>query len=623
MNDTIFLIEGNTDILKIKNDIARYDKSKLFTLDYVSHKLLAENNIKHEIAENYLTNEDRQNIDDYSIHAAITWYEHVAVKELLTFEGINLGSLIEMELLHYFVNMFGTAFMIKKIIQKEYPKQIISYTSFHDYIKLIAKNVEVISYDFHQSSLSQFNKINIKYNLGSHPISFTVSRNTFLKIKKILEMTLNFLFKLNPNLKSKKKSILLIDFNPTQYDILLKELSKLDKNILLLNQRRPAIWNLHSFNIIKNSNCKIISLNIFEKEIEENINHTLKTLSNNLEKLDNLNSIFEELFSINSQTFWYSIKNTFLENCSNRFKESVKRILLLNEMFNQFNISVILEWAETAQEEKEIVFVSKNRGIKSIVLQHAMDPLSNTWKKYHRFVLGGYSSFISDKQALWGKLVKELALSYGNKEENLILTGSPRHDTFFQTDKNTGKNGMILFATTSVSGRISFEHTTIEAYEKFHDYVREVCNVVRKLPDVHLVVKPHPQPDFLSNITKIVQEIDPHIPILHNVNLADLINSCDLLITFNNSTVALESMILDKPTISLQIEKWAEEDPISKSGSLLSIVKVSDVEEGIKSMLYDEELKEKILLNSRNFVGNYLANPGNASKALAKILDSF
>ena len=31
-----------------------------------------------------------------------------------------------------------------------------------------------------------------------------------------------------------KKSILLLEFNPTQYKILLNELSKLDKNILLL-----------------------------------------------------------------------------------------------------------------------------------------------------------------------------------------------------------------------------------------------------------------------------------------------------------------------------------------------------------------------------------------------------
>ena len=82
-------------------------------------------------------------------------------------------------------------------------------------------------------------------------------------------------------------------------------------------------------------------------------------------------------------------------------------------------------------------------------------------------------------------------------------------------------------------------------------------------------------------------------------------------------------MILDKPTISLQIEKWAEDDPISKTGALLPITKVNDVEQGIKNILYNKEIRDEILVKSRSFVDSYLANHGNASKTLAKILDSF
>jgi hypothetical protein len=627
MTTAIFLLEGNINILKIKNDMTTYDACKLYALNYESHKILTENDLKHEIAENFLSNEDRIKIDDDSIRITINWYNNPAIKELITFEEINLGSLIEMELLQYFVKIYGNAAMINKIIEKESPTHIVSYTSLNDYIERICKqkNIHIISNTLLQLLSLQSDKVNIKYNLGSYPISITISNKSFMKIRKIFDKTVNLFFKLKPNLKliRNKKSILLLDFNTVQYDLLIKELSSLNKNIILLNQRRPVIWNLQSFKIIKNSNCKIIHLNDFGKNIGKKISLEVKTLESNLEKLWNRNSTFEEIFSTDFNTFWYAIKESFTKVCTSRFRESVRRILLVNVLFDTLDISVILEWAETGQEEKEIIYLSKKRGIKSILLQHAMDPLSHVWDKYHRFALGGYSYFISDKQALWGPQVKNRALSYGHKEENLIVTGSPRHDNFFKSVDMEEKNGVILFATTAVTGRISFEQTPLEAYVNFDNFVKEVCRVAKKFPDKQLIVKPHPQPDFLSNITKIIKEIDPSIPILYNASLIELINSCDLLITFNNSTVILESMILGKPAISLQIEKWAQEDDIVKTGAFLSISNIDEIENSMKKILYDNEFKNNLLENSKNFVNNYFANSGNASHELAKLLDSF
>ena len=110
---------------------------------------------------------------------------------------------------------------------------------------------------------------------------------------------------------------------------------------------------------------------------------------------------------------------------------------------------------------------------------------------------------------------------------------------------------------------------------------------------------------------------------MYNESLVELINSCDLLITFNNSTVILESMILGKPAISLQIEKWAQEDDIIKTEAFLSISNIEEVEDGIKKILYDSKYENKLIENSRIFVNNYLANHGTASYELAKLLDSF
>ncbi len=146
------------------------------------------------------------------------------------------------------------------------------------------------------------------------------------------------------------------------YDLLIHELSSLNKNIILLNQRRPAIWNLQSFKIMKNSNCKILHLSDFEEDIGKKIDFEIKTLEYNLAKIWNMDTIFEEIFSINFNTFWFAIKESFTNICVSRFRESVRRILLVNKLFDTLDVSGILEWAETGQEEKEIIALAKKRG---------------------------------------------------------------------------------------------------------------------------------------------------------------------------------------------------------------------------------------------------------------------
>src|SRR6267143_2820699 len=114
MTSTIFLIEDNGDIDTIKKEKSIHTDSKIFALNYIAHKDLEENQIPHEIGEYYLTLEDRKNIDDMVINTTLNWSIHNSIKDLLTFDEINLASLIEMELLVYFEQVYGNAVTISK-----------------------------------------------------------------------------------------------------------------------------------------------------------------------------------------------------------------------------------------------------------------------------------------------------------------------------------------------------------------------------------------------------------------------------------------------------------------------------------------------------------------------------
>ena len=94
-------------------------------------------------------------------------------------------------------------------------------------------------------------KVSVNFSLMNKPLHLEISKNTFLNIKQIASnLTDKFL---DANIKQiTKKSILLVSFDPIQYETLFKELKKQEIDVILYNPRKPAITNLKSFNIVKN-----------------------------------------------------------------------------------------------------------------------------------------------------------------------------------------------------------------------------------------------------------------------------------------------------------------------------------------------------------------------------------
>src|SRR5439155_7695915 len=144
----------------------------------------------------------------------------------------------------------------------------------------------------------------------------------------IIENLVNLIFDFKPNLKriEKNGSILLLDFNPISYENLLKSLSKSSKEIILFNQRRPAVWNLKSLKILRNSKCKILQL---DKTIPGlKIGEEQKNFKNKLNLLwSSKQKVFENIFSINNISFWNSIKDDFINTINKRAMEFVKQFL--------------------------------------------------------------------------------------------------------------------------------------------------------------------------------------------------------------------------------------------------------------------------------------------------------
>ena len=623
MENTICIIENLDDIKIIKKQLNNYQNLKIFTLNYNTHKLLEKNHISHEIGELHLTADDKKFINQLALDTTLNWWKNKEIQQVLTRNNIAIPEFIEMELFQYILSIFKSAKTILRIIDDHSPKKILSVTNLNPFIESICNKLNIKFQNLSDGKILSlhYDRINIKYNIGPIPLSITTSRTKYKKIKNFTEKISQKSFRLTPDKnQSKNDTILLLEFNPITYESLINELEKLGKNIFLLNQRRPAILNKKSLEIIKKSNCKIIDLTNFEKGVKSQILRETKSLMKNLENLWKNDLLFEKLFSIDSYTLWYSIKPIFSKMCDERFSESLKRILLLDELFSQFNISEILEWAETGQEEKEVLAVSKKHNVKSIMLQHSMFPIGEIWKPFGRFLALFSHEHKSDYQAIWGNLTHVHAISNGHDKEKLLISGSPKHDSFFSLKQNHNKTGKILLATTGPPA-IFAEDSTTDIFLKYDKYIKEIFRVVKKnFPDKELIVKPHPQSDFINNAIELITETDSNAKIILDANLPELINDSDLVISFNTSSILLESIILNKPTISLITDEWAQENEIIKMNGVMSINDVKNVEEGISKIISNDDYRLELQSNAKHFLKDYLSYHGTASKQLVEIL---
>ena len=213
-------------------------------------------------------------------------------------------------------------------------------------------------------------------------------------------------------------------------------------------------------------------------------------------------------------------------------------------------------------------------------------------------------------------------------EKRIFVVGSPRHDSFFNKEilENKYSQKTVLIVLPAIA-EMNFLSDT-QTYIRLEKLLKKIFAVVRNMHDVNLIVKLHPVQDSNNEyIKKLIQKLEPKIPIYQIGSINKIIESCDVMINIHvelmPSTVLLEGLILKKPIINItMVDKFLEFQYV-KDNAVLSISDQSDLVKPINDLLYDKEFSEKLIKNGQNHVRKFLANPGNASKSLADVLNSF
>lgn len=613
MKNLVVLI-GKEDVTSLKEFLI--SENKIISFDFNAHKELDSLGISHELIENYFELEEQEEIDNLAIKFTTNWYQIDKINELIKYNDLRLGNLLEIELITFIIEILKKMIGFRKLLEKE------------KYSKIYASSLnEIVEYfglenSYRVKNLKKFNdtlyfdKIEIPISFGGKTKTIKISRNNFTKIKKIIEKTTNLVF----NLKYKfgnDEIILLLDFNPTIYPSLLRELGSKHENIILFNQRRPAVWNFDSLKIVKNSGCKTINIeDLRDDRSDKKVGIEHQNIIKKLNKMWEYNEDFEKFFSIDGQSFWKLIKNQFQKMVEERFVEAISRYILIENFFQKNHVHSVLEWAHNGFEEKIVIDIAKNNNIPIYLLQHGTAPINEKWNKYH--YLMPYFPTLGIKLITWGKAMKEFVLQNKIQEEQVLDLGSPRHDMFFLSDK-TAVHSMILIAANGFMHN-NFAGNDSRSYQYLEDYFSEICKTVPKISNKQIIVKLHPG-QFYYDMKPLINKIDPKIPIFQNQNILNLIKKCDVMISLNYSTALLDAMILQKPTMLVLPEKqgYEKEDFVTKGATLFE-PNIENIGKALNEILNNEDYRTSLIKKGNEFVDYYLVNKGIASKEIVNVI---
>jgi hypothetical protein len=601
----IIFVDSLTSINEVKNFFDK-ENIKIITFDYSSHVELTEKNIEHEISEVYLT-EDIGKLQR-QCYEFLNWYDLDIIKKNINFFNVNIPKLYNDQLIHPIVKILKKFSEIKVIIKK-FPN--LEYFASGD-LFLISKLLIRSIFEIQNSKKNEFyfDKIDIGTNIGKTNIKFSISTSSYKKIKKTSEKLLEIILK-NQNKNLSKKNTLLVELNTKYFKNFFLESKNQNKNILYYGIRRPGIWDLESFKIIKNSQCGIITPDIINNTTLAEYKKKISDIREKFLNILNSNKELNDFFAIDNISIISVISPIIEILIINRLDEIFFEILLAKQMFENFSIDSVVVISEIGMTEQIVIQLANQKNIPILHLQeglHIDTPEAYENSKSQSVFLESASKYIA-----WGKFDKENEITNGKVSSNdIIELGSPRFSELnFLESKNSEE--FVLLATMAPQIE-EINGIDVRNLEKYLKSILKICEIITN-EKMKLVIKLHPTVDIL-NISKIIQKKFPKIQVIQKGDINPLIRKCSTLIVTGHSTVIIQAQILQKPVISIPLIDYNWGNPsVYKEKSCL-LIKVEQLTVNLKKITNDPLFKKELINRGNEFINNCFKNRNESSKLI-------
>lgn len=614
---TLYLIE-NAKINEIKA-IANEKDAHVVVFDYKSHLLLKNYKIEHQTSDDFFSDDERKSICKFCL-SLTDWYS-VFDEPDVKFHDVNLLSIIDRnEILENLMIIVPKIHVATKSIEKIQPEKIFSSKAIYDLLANFNKEIRPINdLDDNDKHSVTYDKIDVSYGIGNFNLGIQIDRNRYQSIKNYLEKIVCNTFNLRKKNENKKK-VILVEFNPENFSDLLEEMNRQEIQPILINFRRSAIWSKNSIlNLRKTHSIVGIPDDFIDKKTLLEIDHIHRSCLKKIHDMFMKEQKLSSVFILNGIRFEQHMKKTFLRILEDRIKEYLIGICLAESINKLDNVIGIITLNVSGETEK--IFSLTNQKAPVILLQHA-------FANYTQAIsyLDALDDFhlIKDKIAVWGEQVKQYLIDIRKvSKDKIIVCGSPKYDSYVSVKKEK-REQVILITPRPIINHV--EGIRISSYEKYEKTIDSILELT-KIKNMKIIFKLHPQQnEHNTMLREYIKKKNPNVAILQNKPISDLLIQCDLHVNiapdnFDATSVLLESMIIGRPSINIQLQKSEIEFEFMRNGAVKTVSYDSDITKEI-SLLLDERESVEILANAQKYLPHYLSNQGKASRSLVNSLAS-
>ena len=609
MTKNLYILEeiNSDEILKFEQD-----DCEIVAFDYVSHKQLTKNNIVHSLIDDFLNDDERQEIFKFCSKYLIKLEEHT--NEQTTYHGINLINIIDRnELLESLMDIVPQVYALKKIIEKENYDYI--YTSSKLYQIFSNTNLAKKFIKLKESSKNELTleKITIPISISKINFNFTLSREKYQKMKNIVEKISINLFSFS-NYNPELKKIVLIELDPEIYYNLLKEIKQHGMQAILVNFRKSTVYSKKALEILRETNSLVFtSEQITDKDVLREMNIEKKRILNYLKNNSSKDEIIPEL-KFSEIEFTFILKQKINEILIQRNNEYLNIILIAERLSQDKNNVGVLMLNNSGETEK--IFSHKFEDSTIYLLQHAF---ANYLESISYFDLLDDFHRIRKNIVVWGNIVRDYLINVRKfSREQILVMGSPKYDSLSKLKISNKKYDRILVTLRPVI--FHMEGVRIQVYNRYEKTLEELVKFSDEYPDIEIILKLHPQQNLNNKIIKNMISDKKQIKVLQSGGVKELLTRCDFVINiatdnFDASSVILEAMLLDKPVLNIALQKNIKKFEFFKENTVENIFYDADIQREVFKF-FDKITNKKLKKDFKKFLSEYLVNYGYASTKL-------
>ena len=614
-NSVILLIDSDFDLSKIKTIKKDFHYNQIISFDYNSHKNLNLGSIEHETSDTFITQENTNEIQNH-LYIFSKWYDVKSIQKYFMIGDLNIGQLLQEQFIDYMIKFLKKFFEFKKIYEKFPNSTFISSGILYEISAIFSSNVQKIDTDKEVNYDFVHDNVRIDLNLGKNKINFSLSSSKYKKIKHFLEKFTQSLFE--PKATPNSRNVLLVELSTEIYQNLLEESRNHNVNLIQFGIRRPAIWSMNTFKIIKNSKCGIITPDsLIDSKLKIKIQEQKNLITNQISDLYKQDEILSKYFSYDGYSFWHTIKPIIQKLFEKKVEEIARNIQTIKTLFQRIKIDTIMISSEIGITEQIVINESKKHGIKLILLQHGI--YYDTKEAVETNLSKGLYPIKSDKFLVWGKIsennLKNIDIIEPTK---LKIIGHPKYDSWKPTSIDKDSSRVLLTLTGP-------EHMLIQGHQisniiKFENHVEEICKTIIGMKK-KLIIKIHPS-FHVFDFSEMIKKISSDIEVISTGSIMELINSCDIMIATNYTTAILESYLLQKPVICLPIIDYNLGIPTLFDFNAETNISIEKLQMTLEKLLCDKNFKNKTIQRQNEFVENYLIDRENSSKKLLEYIET-